>query len=54
LGWATRQGAGNAAVITLSDAMVALATAQSSNAAAMQNVKNLINKGLGEWEMRFL
>jgi hypothetical protein len=50
LNWQGRQAPGNSAVKTLGDARVALAAAQASDANAIQQVKQQINAGLGQWD----
>jgi hypothetical protein len=50
LNWQSRQAPGNSAVNTLGNARVALAAAQTSDAGAMQQVKQQINSGLSQWD----
>jgi hypothetical protein len=50
LNWAARQAPGNSAVNTLSNARTALATAQTSDAIAMQQIKQQINSGVSQWD----
>lgn len=46
LNWQGRQAPGNSAVSTLSDARLALKTAQTSDAGAMEKIKQQINSGV--------
>ncbi|GAB9084629.1 hypothetical protein [Bradyrhizobium diazoefficiens] len=50
LNWQGRQQPGNSAVKILGDARTALATAQTSDAAAIQQIKQQIISGLSQWD----
>jgi hypothetical protein len=50
LNWQGRQQPGNSAVRELGDARTVLAGAQTTDAGAIQQVKQLINAGLTDWD----